>query len=85
MGYHAIIWDLLGSWWSTFTPDDMLRMPNERPIFFFGALAFIGVILNTLFNMLGYPMHLFHCLYYDGGSYSDGTRILLCYSIQIIF
>ncbi|KAI7848839.1 hypothetical protein BDC45DRAFT_522089 [Circinella umbellata] len=71
MGYHAIIWDILGSWWSTFTPNDMLSMPDERPVFFFGALAFIGVILNTLFNMVGYPMHLFHCLYYDGGSYSD--------------
>ncbi|KAI9252899.1 hypothetical protein BDA99DRAFT_520348 [Phascolomyces articulosus] len=71
MVYHALIWDVFGSWWSTFTPKEFLAMPTERPIFFFGFLIFLGFIMNTMFNMIGYPMHLFHCLYYDHGSYSD--------------
>ncbi|KAI9276818.1 hypothetical protein BDA99DRAFT_494216 [Phascolomyces articulosus] len=70
MAYHAVICDIFGSWWSTFTGPDVIMMRQDRPLLFFVFLFFIVFMLNSAFNMFGYALHLAHCIYYDGGSYS---------------
>ncbi|KAG2226509.1 hypothetical protein INT45_014253 [Circinella minor] len=71
MTYHAFICDLIGSWWSTFSSHDIIVMRQDRPILFFVFLFVIVFMLNSAFNMFGYALHLFHCIYYDHGSYSE--------------
>ena len=85
MAYHAFICDIVGSWWSTFTSHDIIVMHQDRPVLFFGFLFVIVFMLNSAFNIFGYALHLFHCIYYDHGSYSDGKKLFGYCIIAFVF
>ncbi|KAI9497336.1 hypothetical protein BDB00DRAFT_784692 [Zychaea mexicana] len=71
LAYHAALCDVIGSWFTTFTGNDVITMREDRPLLFFAFLFIIVFVLNSAFNIFGYSLQLFHCLYYDRGSYSN--------------
>ncbi|KAI8377444.1 uncharacterized protein BYT42DRAFT_614131 [Radiomyces spectabilis] len=78
--YHMAICDVFGAWFSTFTSQDMMILNEQRPVFFFFFFVVAVFTLNSVFNAIGYTMHLFYCLYYEQGSYSSAQwRLLMEY------
>ncbi|KAI8140048.1 hypothetical protein BJV82DRAFT_624919 [Fennellomyces sp. T-0311] len=71
LAYHLLVVDVIGSWFVTFTGNEVITLRQDRPLVFLQALVLAILALNSGFNIVGYSMQLFHCLYYDGGSYSD--------------
>ncbi|KAI8140045.1 hypothetical protein BJV82DRAFT_624910 [Fennellomyces sp. T-0311] len=71
LAYHAAVCDVLGSWFNTFSGNDVIVMRQDRPGLFFTFLFLIVILLNSAFNIFGYGLHLFHCLVFDHGSYSS--------------
>ncbi|KAI8140047.1 hypothetical protein BJV82DRAFT_563224 [Fennellomyces sp. T-0311] len=68
---HIFICDLIGSWLTTFTGNEVITLRQTNPGLYFVFLVQFVLLLNSLFNVIGYSLHLLHCLYYDGGSYSQ--------------
>ncbi|ORZ19838.1 hypothetical protein BCR42DRAFT_489710 [Absidia repens] len=69
--------DVLGAWFSTFTMYDIIAL-QERPVFYFILFLMAGLFMTVGFNVAGYALHLFYCIFVEGGSYSsEQYRILM--------
>ena len=58
---------------STFTGDEVIKLRYDHPVLYYGYMVLFVLLLTSVFHTVGYSLMLLHCLYYDGGSYSDGT------------
>ncbi|KAL7332772.1 hypothetical protein PS15p_201773 [Mucor circinelloides] len=66
---HAIISDIIGAWFMTFTKEDLMRMYHTQPLFFFGFFCMALVAMCSGFVANGYIMQLIYVLMYEKGSY----------------
>ncbi|KAI7894131.1 uncharacterized protein EV154DRAFT_415510 [Mucor mucedo] len=68
---HLIEVDIICSWMTTFTSNEFCATWFERPKLFFAIYFFANLVLNGAFNSVGFSLHLFYCLVFEGGSYSS--------------
>lgn len=68
---HMIIVDISAAYICSFTTNESVEMSSERPVLFFFFFFVVNIVLNSAFNSLGYGLHLFYCLAFEGGSYSS--------------
>lgn len=68
-----IITDVFGTWAGSFTGHEAVLMSIEKPVMYFIFIVAGNLLLNGAFNTVGYSLHLFYCLAFEGGSYSSGN------------
>ena len=68
--------DLVASWITSFTANEVVTMCTERPVLFFWLFFGVNILLNNAFNSVGYGLQLFYCIFVEGGSYSSGKFCL---------
>ncbi|KAI9276887.1 hypothetical protein BDA99DRAFT_567782 [Phascolomyces articulosus] len=72
LAYHLFIIDVFGSWFATFTGNEVINMHNDRPALLFLFNFLVVYTLTSAFNVVGYSLQVAHCIYYElGGGYSS--------------
>ncbi|KAG0164300.1 hypothetical protein DFQ28_010539 [Apophysomyces sp. BC1034] len=66
-----VITDIFGTYFATFTAQDIILMEKERRLEFFVFFALAVFVLNSAFNIFGGVLHLFYVIVYEGGSYAS--------------
>ncbi|CAO3592032.1 unnamed protein product [Absidia cylindrospora] len=70
--------DVLSAWFATFTMHDIITLQQDRSPFLLVLFLLAGLFLTVAFNSGGYGLHLFYCIFVEGGSYSSQQyRILM--------
>lgn len=64
--------DVLGSWVASFTFHEIQELRNDRPVFYVICLLLLILFMTANMNMIGYLLHLFYCVFLEGGTYSSG-------------
>lgn len=67
-----VIVDLSAAYICSFTTSESVVLSQERPVLYFFFFLIVNIVLNSAFNSLGYGLHLFYCIVFEGGSYSSG-------------
>ncbi|KAI8968953.1 hypothetical protein BDF20DRAFT_892461 [Mycotypha africana] len=66
---HAIISDIINTWFKTFTEEELLSTYTKNPIFFFGYFCMVLASMCAGFNANGYLLRFIYVLIYEKGSY----------------
>ncbi|KAI9009337.1 hypothetical protein CLU79DRAFT_775216 [Phycomyces nitens] len=69
--YYIIGWDILATWLTTFTREDIHTINRESLFVSFIMYYTTLIILNNAGNVIGGIAQLIYVLYYEGGSYSS--------------
>ncbi|KAL0095614.1 hypothetical protein J3Q64DRAFT_1711991 [Phycomyces blakesleeanus] len=70
--YYIVGWDILATWLTTFTRDDIHNINRDKSLVSFIVYYITLVILNNAGNVIGCIGQLIYVLYYEGGTYSSG-------------
>ncbi|KAI8066501.1 hypothetical protein BC940DRAFT_302322 [Gongronella butleri] len=80
--FCAVVVDVLGAYVATFTPSDVMSLGNTRPLLFLTFFLACGLFMTAGFNLAGFGLHLFYCIFVEGGTYSsEQFRILMIHPI----
>ncbi|CAO3653418.1 unnamed protein product [Mucor hiemalis] len=69
--FHAIIADVIGAWFMTFTQEELMNMYFTRPFFFVGFFLVTLIAMNSGFTANGYFLQLIYVILYEKGSYCE--------------
>ncbi|KAF7727193.1 hypothetical protein EC973_007891 [Apophysomyces ossiformis] len=69
--YHMAVTDVFGTYYATFTAQDIAQMQKERRLQFFLFFALAVFVLNSAFNVFGTALQLFYVIVYEGGAYAS--------------
>lgn len=71
---HAIIADMIGAWFMTFTKQELMNMYYTRPVFYIVFFMITLIAMNSGFTANGYILQLVYVLIYEEGSYCPGKK-----------
>ncbi|KAI8342099.1 hypothetical protein BC941DRAFT_415366 [Chlamydoabsidia padenii] len=67
----TVTMDIMGAWLGSFTVQDIMALRQEQPVFYSIFFLLAGLFMTAAFNAAGYGLHLFYCIFVEGGSYSS--------------
>jgi hypothetical protein len=74
--FHAIVSDIIGAWFMTFSEKDIMAMYHQQPLYFFVFFLMALIAMNSGFTANGYIMQLVYVIAFEKGSYCRGKFVV---------